>query len=274
MGVALKPTVIIDMICFTVESCRELIETLLAEPSLPLKQFIHTGSIWAYGPSITVPTTEDGPHAAPLGEYGHQKRCIEHYLLRELKEIPFTCTVFHPGHIVGRGWAPVNPQGNFQPRVFTSLKNGESVMIPNLGMETVHHIHADDIASAFLAAMSQPDRCAGQAYSIVSPQAVSLRGFAEQIVGVVWPDGSPTVKLHCAPCPGSDFEARVQPGSANLTLEHIRHSPCSSVDKLRRDLGFCPRWSSLDAVADSVRWMLDANVINTIDYPGKDADLV
>ena len=33
-----------------------------------------------------------------------------------------------------------------------------------------------------------------------------------------------------------------------FTLDHTKHSPCASVAKLERDLGFKPAWSSLEAV--------------------------
>ena len=120
---------------------------MLAAAELPNCQLIHCGSIWAYGPTVCAPTSEAGPHAPPLGEYGHGKRDVERYLLRELRPPRgLTRTVFHPGHIVGRGWAPLNPQGNFDPRTFEALRKGQVLTLPNNGMECVHPVHADDVA--------------------------------------------------------------------------------------------------------------------------------
>lgn len=267
---ALNPCVVIDMICFTVQQCRELVEAL-AENRAPPELLIHCGSIWAYGPSVSVPTTEDGPHAEPLGDYGRGKRGIEWYLLRELAPPPFPRVVFHPGHIVGRGWAPLNPAGHFDPAVFASLRDGTPVALPNLGMESVHHVHADDIASAFLVAIAAPAKADGQAFSVVSPQALTLRGFARAIADATWPGGGGAApRLDFLPCPSPEFEARVGAGSAALSLEHARHSPCCSVDKLRRVLGVAPRWSSVEAVADAVRWLDQAGVLRTISFPGKE----
>ena len=56
---------------------------------------------------------------APFGEYGVQQG--GHRSLpagRGARRRGFPATVLHPGHIVGRGWAPLNPAGNFNPRVF------------------------------------------------------------------------------------------------------------------------------------------------------------
>ena len=55
-------------------------------------------------------------------------------------------TVLHPGHLVGSGWPPINPAGNFNPGVFANLRGGRSVRLPNFGLETLHHVHADDVA--------------------------------------------------------------------------------------------------------------------------------
>ncbi|GAG65857.1 unnamed protein product, partial [marine sediment metagenome] len=62
----------------------------------------------------------------------------------------FPATVLHPGHIVGEGWAPLNPAGHFNPEVFTKLARGRELVLPNLGLETVHHVHADDVAQVFI----------------------------------------------------------------------------------------------------------------------------
>lgn len=43
---------------------------------------------------------------------------------------------------------PLNPAGHFNPAVFRAIARGEQLLLPNYGMETVHHVHADDIAPA------------------------------------------------------------------------------------------------------------------------------
>ena len=144
----LRPDVVIDLICFTVESARHLVEALRGE----IQHFLHCGTIWVHGPSVQVPTTEEAPRT-PFGDYGIQKAAIEEYLLREARLTGFPATILHPGHIVGPGWEPLNPAGHFNPKVFERLARGEEIVLPNLGLETVHHVHADDVAQAFAQAM-------------------------------------------------------------------------------------------------------------------------
>ena len=137
----LGPDVVIDMICFQVESARQLVEALHGD----IQQLLHCGTIWVHGASAIVPTTEEQPRR-PFGEYGCRKAAIERYFLDTSRRSGFPVTILHPGHIVGPGWIPVNPVGNFNPTVFSRLARGEEIVLPNLGMETVHHVHADDVA--------------------------------------------------------------------------------------------------------------------------------
>src|SRR5215207_4149461 len=110
----LRPDVVIDMICFTLDSARQLVAAL-RNPDRgregQIQHFLHCGTIWVHGPSVQVPTTEEQPRR-PFGEYGIQKAAIEAYLLDEGRRNGLPVTILHPGHIVGPGWSPLNPAGH------------------------------------------------------------------------------------------------------------------------------------------------------------------
>jgi len=63
---ALRPDVVIDLICLTAASARQLTDAL--RPSRPL--LIHCGTIWVHGPALRVPVTEDEPRTAYGGVAG------------------------------------------------------------------------------------------------------------------------------------------------------------------------------------------------------------
>jgi len=67
----LKPDAVVDMICFTLDSARQLTEALKGQ----VQHFLHCGTIWVHGPSLEVPVTEQQPRR-PFGEYGIQKAAI------------------------------------------------------------------------------------------------------------------------------------------------------------------------------------------------------
>jgi len=175
---ALKPDAVIDLICFDVESAQQIVEALRGQ----VQHFLHCGTIWVHVPSVEVPTTEDHPRH-PFGDYGIKKAAIEAYLLGEARRQGFPATIVHPGHIVGPGWAPLNPCGHFEPLVFTNLAHGTELALPNLGMETVHHVHADDVAAIFMAALGSRSTALGESFHVVSSAALTLRGYAERVAG-------------------------------------------------------------------------------------------
>ncbi|MEK7750765.1 MAG: NAD-dependent epimerase/dehydratase family protein [Acidobacteriota bacterium] len=251
---ALEPDAVIDMICFTLASARHLVEALRGR----VRHFLHCGTIWVHGPSVEVPTTEEQPRR-PFGEYGLQKAAIEEYLLGEARGNRFPATVLHPGHIVGPGWPPLNPAGHFNPRIFEDLARGVEVALPNLGLETVHHVHADDVAQAFERALANWGASVGESFHVVSPAALTLRGYAESMAA--WFGREARLQF----LPWDRWKQTVSPEEAAATWDHIAHSPNSSTAKARRLLGFQPRYRSLEAVQESVEWLVRAGTIKISD---------
>jgi nucleoside-diphosphate-sugar epimerase len=247
---ALRPEGVIDMICFRLESAKHLVEALQGQ----VQHFLLCGTIWVHGPSVQTPTTEEQPRR-PFGEYGIQKAAVEAYLLDQARRCNFPATILHPGHIVGPGWAPLNPAGHFNPQVFAQLARGDEVTLPNLGLETVHHVHADDVAQGFIQALAHWSTAVGESFHVVSPQALSLRGYAEAVAS--W-FGQPA-RLHFVPW--EEFRGTVAAEEAQATWDHIAHSPNCSIAKAQHLLDYQPRYSSLQAVYEAVNWLIEHKVI-------------
>jgi nucleoside-diphosphate-sugar epimerase len=246
----LKPDVVIDMICFTQDSAKHLVDALRGT----IQQFLSCGTIWVHGPSVVVPTTEEQPRR-PFGDYGIQKAEIEAYLLDEARRRGFPATVLHPGHIVGPGWPPLNPAGNFSTDVFAHLARGEELVLPNLGMETVHHVHADDVAQAFMGALANWRAAIGHSFHVVSPAALTLRGYAESVAE--WFGQT----AHLRFLPWDDWRKNASDEEARATWDHIAHSPNCSIAKARAFLGYQPRYTSLQGVFEAVSWLIDNGVV-------------
>lgn len=242
---ALGGDIVIDMICFTLDSARHLVTALTGS----VQHFVHCGTIWVYGHNTAVPATEDQPHNA-FGEYGTQKAAIESYLLGEARRSGFPATVFRPGHIVGPGWAPLNPAGHFNVSAFETIARGDELALPNFGLETVHHVHASDLARLVMAIIASRSTAVGEAFNAVSPQAVNLRGYAEAMYR--WFGHEPKLSYR----PFEQWKSGVSVKDAEATWEHIIRSPSHSMRKAERLLGFVPRYSSLEAVQEAVRWLI------------------
>jgi nucleoside-diphosphate-sugar epimerase len=154
----------------------------------------------------------------------------------------------HPGHITGPGWLPINPVGNLNPETFIKLSKGEEILIPNLGMETVHHVHADDVAQAFVNSIENRQNSIGQSFHIVSEQAITLRGYATAMAK--WFEQEAKLNF----LPWNKWKKTVSKTDAELTWDHINHSPNGSIEKAKKLLNYNPRYSSLQAVQESIMW--------------------
>ncbi len=248
----LEAEVVVDLICFAEDSARQLGEALEGR----VQHLLHCGTIWVHGPSAAVPTSEDAPRR-PLDEYGVAKAAIERYLLNRARSGGVPSTVIHPGHITGPGWIPINPAGNLDLDVFQDLADGNTVTLPNLGMETLQHVHAADVAGVFLAAIANRSVAVGESFHAVAPGAMTLRGYAEAVAGWFGRDAD------LAFLPWERW-SRVVPGDhAAITWDHLTHSPHCSMDKTTRLLGFRPKYSALDAALEAVNALVDDGRLET-----------
>ena len=249
---ALEPDAAIDMICFTLESAQHLVEALRGQ----VHHFLHCSTVWVHGRTVEIPVTEAQPRR-PIGDYGTKKAAIEAYLHGEARRTGFPETCILPGHIVGPGWVPLNPQANFNPAVYARLARGETVTLPNQGLEVVHHVHADDVAQLFMRALANRNAAIGESFHAVSPAALNLQGYAESVAA--W--FGQTAKLDFAP-----FEAwrdTVTEQDAAASWGHLEHSPnCYSIAKAQRLLDYRPRYTSLQAVYEAVQWSIADGVIH------------
>jgi len=247
----MQPDIVIDMISFTVESTRQLVEALRGQ----VQRFLHCSTAWVHGYTTQVPVSEDQPRR-PMGEYGLRKAAIEAYLHAEAQKNGFPETCILPGHIVGQGWIPLNPQGNFNPQVYAQLARGEELAMPNQGTDIVHHVHADDVAQLFMKALLNWNAANGESFHAVSPAALTLRGYAQAVAG--WFGQS----AHLRFLPFEEWRATVSTQDAEASLGHLEHSPnCYSIMKAQQRLGYQPRYTSLEAIYESVQALIANKVI-------------
>ena len=238
--------VVVDLICFTVESATALVESLRGR----VGHLLHCGSIWRYGPSHKVPISET-TGSAPFGEYGIQKDRIARMLKAETASGGVVTTSLHPGHIVGPGWHPIGPLGSLDPAVWYALSAGKPLQIPGTGAELMHHVHADDVAHAFERAIEHRDAAAGEDFTIVAPTALNVRGYAHAAAN--WFGHTASLE----PVTWDQFRQTTTPEHAEASWEHLHRSHCFSIEKARTLLDYTPRYEPETAVLESVRWLIE-----------------
>lgn len=238
--------VVIDLVCFTLESATALVERLRGETG----HLLHCGSIWRYGPGRKVPISEDAD-LPPLGEYGIQKDRIARMLKTETANGGLATTSLHPGHIVGPGWQPIGPLGNLDPEVWHTLSAGKVLRVPDGGTALMHHVHADDLAQAFEKAVEHRGAAAGEDFNIVAPTALSARGYAEIAAG--W--FGRTASLESVTW--AEFRESTPETHAQTSWEHLNRNHCFSIRKAQQLLGYEPRYEPDAAIFESVQWLVE-----------------
>lgn len=242
----LSPDVVVDLVCFTLDSATALVERLRGE----VGHLLHCGTLWRYGPSEKLPISES-TGTPPVGEYGIQKDRIARMLKEETASGGLPTTSLHPGHIVGPGWHPIGPLGNLDPAVWYTLSAGRPLRIPGTGAESMHHVHADDVAHAFEQAITHRDAAAGEDFNVAAPTALNVRGYARIAAG--W--FGQTASLE--PVTWEEFRRTTSPEHAEASWEHLHRSHCLTIEKARSLIGYAPRYEPEAAVLESLRPLVD-----------------
>jgi len=246
----LNADIVIDMISFELDGTQQLVQALHGK----VEHYLFCSSIWVYGHAVTVPSTEvDRPNA--IDTYGINKAKIEAWLLQQTRRNGFPGTCFRPGHIVGEGWVPVNPQANLNPDVFSLIARGEELVLPNLGLEMLHHVHADDVAQWIICAIEHRAASIGEVFNTVSPQALTLRGYAEAMYR--WFEQEPRLSF----APFDQWKRGLEKSDAESSWGHIMRSSCVSIEKSRQRLEYSPRFTSLEAIQQSVAALIASGQI-------------
>ena len=231
--------VIVDIICFKKEEAEALAKHLLRR----IRHYIVIGSIWIHGPATSIPVLE-GEDRNPPDEYGMGKLEITDYLKELWKTEKYPVTIVHPGHIIAPGHSNIiGPQGNRNLEVIEHLKTGKEVILPNFGLETVHHVHAEDIAGIISAIIEKGDSTFGEEYHAVSRRALTLKGFCTEVAALY--SQKPVLTF----LPFETFAQMVSEQDAADTYEHISRSPSCSPNKAERELGYITR-PTIEAVKE------------------------
>lgn len=241
----LSADAVMDLICYTPEQNRLMMEVFGGR----VTHFLHCGTIWSYGPPERWPYQESDPRR-PITDYGRKKAAIEADLIDRYRTAGFPATIIHPGHISGRKWLPIDPQGTRNGvEVYRKLAHGEPVHLPAPGLQTIHHVHGDDVAQLFERALTHRGQALGESFSAVAPYALSLVACCRFVAGLFGRE--PNLVL------ADDQEMAAALGAAwSGTQEHITHSPCCGIEKGQRLLGYQPRYTTEEIFAEAIEYLL------------------
>ncbi|MEA4870566.1 hypothetical protein SDC9_101130 [bioreactor metagenome] len=233
-----------DLLPYTRQDAEDLVSRFKSLKTAQNVRLISIGSIWIYDKKLEAPVSESHPRTA-MDDYGRGKAEIEQYLLEEHERCGLRVTILHPGHICGRGWMPVGPQGNRDPQVIREIMAGKPILLPERGQATLHHVHSEDIARLTVTCLEN-ENSVGESFHSVCKTALTLSGMGEQLYQHF--GFEPLIEYK----PYHEFLNELTKENATVSAEHIDRSPVASMEKANRLLGFEPKHSSIDTVIEAI----------------------
>ncbi|EOH93066.1 NAD-dependent epimerase/dehydratase family protein [Enterococcus pallens] len=249
----LNADVVVDLINFTLKDVKSMVEALR---ETNLSHYLYCSSIWAHGRAELVPADPNGVKH-PLDEYGCQKYQSEQYLKKEFRTTGFPATVIMPGQISGPGWTFINPLGNEDSKVFQTIAEGGKIYLPNFGMETLHHVHASDVAQMFVDAVNHRNQAVGESFHAVAEESLTLYGYATLMYQFFNRDPKIEFLSWEKWCEYIDDEYHI-----DKTYYHIARSGYYSIENAKNLIGYSPKYKTSDVVEDSLKSYIERGIIS------------
>ncbi|WP_427365569.1 NAD-dependent epimerase/dehydratase family protein [Candidatus Caldatribacterium saccharofermentans] len=236
---AVKPDAIVDLIAFEPESAQALLEVLRGSDV----HLLVCTTAWVYGKTRIIPTPEDAPRF-PENDYARKKVEIEDILFAAWKAGKIRITVIRPTHITGPGKTFVTPFGDHDPGCLQRILNGEEIILLDGGFSTLHHVHPQDVAELFFAALENPRASVGEAFNCGARYAMTFFGLGEFIATSF---GKP---FRFRSMPLEEYTERF--GYPEEAALHVRQGCCVLMQKAWELLGFVPRYTPEGAVLEAM----------------------
>ena len=249
----LEPDIVVDLINFHIEDTQKMVEAL---KNTKLSHYLFCSSIWAHGRVEILPADPNSVTKQPLDDYGINKFKSEMYLKEQYRQNGFPSTVIMPGQISGGGWVIINPWGNTNTEVFEKIARGEEICLPNLGMETLHHVHGYDVAQMFFKAIIHREQALGQSFHAVAEESLTLYGYAK--IMYEFYNKEPKIRF-------LDWEKWCEyegnKDEIEHTYYHIARSGSYSTDNAKRLIDYRPKYTTREVVEEAVQSYIDRGVI-------------
>ena len=240
---AMDADIVVDLINFHIKDIEAMTEAI---KETRLSHYLFCSSIWAHGRAELLPA-DPNSLKEPLDDYGINKFQSECYLKQQFRENGFPATIIMPGQISGPGWTIINPLGNTDTGVFQRIADGEEICLPNFGMETLHHVHADDVAQMFYKAITHRNAALGESFHAVASESMTLYGYALAMYRYF--NREPKIRFlswekWCEYVGDDDL--------IDHTYYHIARSGQYSIENAKRPLEYAPKYTTLETVECAV----------------------
>ena len=242
--------IVIDVIpgYFGNESTQVIIDSFRGR----IKRFIQCGSTGVYTPLSYLPGDEN--HVCnPVLENGEaflRKNSADNVLLEAVKE-GFPGTVLRPTCMFGPGNLPLDNIGTRNPNFLRDIMAEKTIEVPGDGEILMQPLHIIDMARAFVCCIEHADT-ADSVYNISSYKAITFNRYLEIIRECLGKKGGvehvPFDELY------ERHAHETERGDYNFLCRHM----CFDITKARTELGYEPTFTAETALADNLKWAINA----------------
>lgn len=227
----------------------EHLEPMIALFRGRVQHFVFTSSIAVYEMAAAQPVEERAAlgrdaSTALYGAYAAAKVACEELLAREHAASGFPFTTLRVAHTCG----PMSPAVTREPGTFRRLELGRPLLIAGKTEAMVHIVHTRDAARAMVAVLGKA-QAVGRTYNVAGKQFSSIVNYLRLMAGAVG------VEPEIVTMP-DDLPAHMRSPIVHW-LEASRGSMVFSIERARAELGWEPKFSLAEGLADSYAWFCD-----------------
>lgn len=186
------------------------------------------------GRTVSLVATDEESKIHPTSVYGITKQVQEQLVMTVCPTIGIEPVAFRYQNVYGPGQSLSNPYTGILSIFSTRIKNGNPINIFEDGLESRDFVYIDDVVDATVRGLERPE-AAGEVFNVGTGVATDVMTVATTLIEKY----------------GIDVPVAV---SGNYRLGDIRHN-FADVSKARELLGFEPRWSFGDGIAEFARWV-------------------
>ncbi|MEK7409048.1 MAG: NAD-dependent epimerase/dehydratase family protein [Acidobacteriota bacterium] len=213
-------------------------------------RLIHVSSLAGVGPSADgAPLSEDAP-PHPVTHYGRSKLAAEEAVRRSA--LASSAVIVRPPVVYG-------PRETDVYQVLRLVARGLLVRIGR-DEEWFSFIHASDLVEGLLAA-ARSDQAPGRTWFLANEEPASWTGFAATATAIMGRE----LRVFTAPAPlawavglAGEVAGRIRRRPGIISREKIAEARCRwwvcDPSRARRELGFTPRQSLGDGLAETLNW--------------------
>jgi len=216
-------------------------------------RFVHLSSIAVFGTPAPAYFDDDSPYGASGDGYSRTKVEGEQIARERARELDLPITILRPAVVYG-------PGGTWLEQPLRMIEDGRMFLIGG-GRGTCHPCYVANLIDAIVLAADHP-AAAGHGFIVADGEAISFRDYFAAVASIA---GKPLVERSIPLAVGRaaawllETSARItRPASRPLltraALGMITAESQMSSDKIRRVLGFSPRYTFRSAIAELQAW--------------------